>query len=174
MTRRAGLTRRQLLAATAAAAVAVPAGRAAPPAPTAAAAAPVGERLLGRGPWGTLRSLAQTMLPAGAEMPGAEKSGVCEYIERALEGPYSRYLGVYRRLLAELDSIARAGGDGSFDSLPVERAREVVRKLEASLPQDFALLRQHVLEGFLSDPVHGGNRDRLGWQAVGLVHKHKD
>jgi gluconate 2-dehydrogenase gamma chain len=32
----------------------------------------------------------------------------------------------------------------------------------------FTLLLQHVIAGFFADPVHGGNRDMVGWQLIGF------
>ena len=32
----------------------------------------------------------------------------------------------------------------------------------------FSLLWQNTQEGFFADPVHGGNRDKVGWKLVGF------
>jgi gluconate 2-dehydrogenase gamma chain len=32
----------------------------------------------------------------------------------------------------------------------------------------FNLLRSHVIAGFFADPVHGGNRDMVGWKLIGF------
>jgi gluconate 2-dehydrogenase gamma chain len=32
----------------------------------------------------------------------------------------------------------------------------------------FPLLVTHTRQGFLSDPIYGGNRDRIGWQVIGF------
>lgn len=32
----------------------------------------------------------------------------------------------------------------------------------------FGLLRAHVVAGFFADPVHGGNRDMIGWKLIGF------
>lgn len=32
----------------------------------------------------------------------------------------------------------------------------------------FSLLREYVMAGFFADPVHGGNRDMIGWKLVGF------
>ena len=31
----------------------------------------------------------------------------------------------------------------------------------------FSMLRTHVLAGFFADPIHGGNRDMVGWRMIG-------
>ena len=43
------------------------------------------------------------------------------------------------------------------------------KKLEAiERTRFFALLRQNVLEGMFSDPLHGGNANLIGWQLIGF------
>lgn len=32
----------------------------------------------------------------------------------------------------------------------------------------FAIVRGHTIAGFLSDPIHGGNRDMVGWKLIGF------
>jgi len=32
----------------------------------------------------------------------------------------------------------------------------------------FNLLRSHTMAGFFADPVHGGNRDMVGWKLIGF------
>src|SRR5438105_631492 len=32
----------------------------------------------------------------------------------------------------------------------------------------FNLLRSHAIAGFFADPVHGGNRDMVGWKLIGF------
>ena len=32
----------------------------------------------------------------------------------------------------------------------------------------FSLLRQNTVEGMFSDPMHGGNKDMIGWQLIGF------
>jgi gluconate 2-dehydrogenase gamma chain len=52
-------------------------------------------------------------------------------------------------LLAELD---QRHGDGERDDLG----------------SFFAVVREHVVQGFFCDPAYGGNRDGAGWRAVGF------
>jgi gluconate 2-dehydrogenase gamma chain len=50
-------------------------------------------------------------------------------------------------------------------SLTRERTQAAV--LEDDLPF-FALLALHTRQAFYSDPVYGGNRDQVGWRAIGF------
>ena len=40
--------------------------------------------------------------------------------------------------------------------------------LNADVPQFFALLRTHTIEGMFCDPMHGGNANFVGWKLVGF------
>src|SRR6185369_16692392 len=122
----------------------------------------------------------ERIFPSDASGPGATEAGVVIYIDRQLAGPYGR--DKYRYTKGPwVESVAEHGNQGK--ATPREIYREGIRLLEdfAALPataQDaklraieksafFQLLRRHTLEGLLSDPLHGGNRDMIGWQLIG-------
>lgn len=88
---------------------------------------------------------------------------------------------IYRRGLARLDALARdrygtgfADCTGDEQDTLLEALEDAedddVTELFEDLPSDafFDLVRGHVVEGFLSDPVYGGNRGLVGWQLVGF------
>ncbi len=109
--------------------------------------------------------------------PGAREAGVIEYIARALAG---RYHAGLRPLFSEgvrrLNRMARAGWRRPFVDLePEEQDRillhfEVGRANEAAFDgsEFFHRLLELTLEGFLGDPVHGGNAGEVGWRSLGL------
>lgn len=53
-----------------------------------------------------------------------------------------------------------------FHALPVETQDGKLKEIERS--RFFQLLRQHVIEGMFSDPMHGGNAGLIGWQLIGF------
>src|SRR2546428_13548300 len=63
-----------------------------------------------------------------------------------------------------------------FDKLAAREQDELLRGLEEgkvaleAVPARFFfnLLLDNTLEGFFSDPIYGGNRDKLGWKLVGF------
>lgn len=108
--------------------------------------------------------------------PGARAAGAVTYIEGALAGAYAHDRRRYRTGLARLDAAARRRFGRRFVAAPGEEQDALLRALEAGeLPGMpgargaalFAMLRRHVIEGVLSDPIYGGNRDFAGWRAVG-------
>lgn len=71
----------------------------------------------------------------------------------------------YRDGLGELDRLSDERFDANFVQLTAAQQDEVL----AATSQAFRdMLTEHTIEGLLSDPVYGGNRDRVGWQLVGF------
>lgn len=59
------------------------------------------------------------------------------------------------------DTLLEAVEDGEDD--------DVTEIFDELSPSDFfELLRTHTLQGFLADPLYGGNRDMVGWKHVGF------
>jgi hypothetical protein len=121
---------------------------------------------------GTLRAVVERILP-GSEGPGAAATDAAAGVERALLHPFFRGLlpGI-EKLLDRLQSDARRLHGQEFCSCAPEGQDELLRGIERD-PNPWArfLFRSLIglsLEGHLGDPVHGGNRDFLGWEALGL------
>lgn len=132
----------------------------------------------------TVAAACERILPRDESGPGAADAGVAIYIDRQLAGPYGRdrhrytqppfapsfpehgYQGkenpreIYRSGIAQLNNGPRA-----FTALTPAGQDEKLRSLEKTL--FFQLLRTHTIEGFLCDPLHGGNAGLIGWQLVG-------
>ena len=122
----------------------------------------------------------ERIFPSDESGPGSTEAGVVIYIDRQLAGPYGR--DKYRYTKGPwVDSVPEHGYQGK--ATPREIYREGIRLLEGfpGLPaaeQDarlraiektpfFQMLRRHTLEGMFSDPLHGGNREMIGWQLIG-------
>jgi len=72
----------------------------------------------------------------------------------------------YRNGLAALDQLSRSTCGAGFVQLTPAQQSNLLQK---SSDQDFVtLLTYHTIEGLLSVPEYGGNRNRLGWQLVGF------
>jgi gluconate 2-dehydrogenase gamma chain len=81
------------------------------------------------------------------------------------------------RVLADMES----GVPKTFDGTSIQAATtelagggtEALQRMAPGAPgigasAFFQLLRSHVLAGFFADPVHGGNRDMVGWKLIGF------
>jgi len=83
---------------------------------------------------------------------------------------------IYRIGIHEINLYCRAQFEKPFDQLPSVRQDEVLKALEAGqvdLPSlssklFFDLLWRNTEEGFFSDPLYGGNRNKVGWKLIGF------
>ncbi len=98
-------------------------------------------------------------LPDG-KGPGAKEAGVLYYIDRQLAGPLGRFaprykagLGAFRQLL----------------ELTFEAQTAALEQLKGEQAAFFALVVDHVMQGFYGDPAHGGNLDEASWKMIGIA-----
>lgn len=84
---------------------------------------------------------------------------------------------LYRKSIAGLNKYCRNRFDGKeYAELPAEQQDQILHdmdedkiKLENFPAQAFvSLLWQNTQEGFLSDPMYGGNHDFAGWKLIGF------
>jgi len=119
----------------------------------------------------TLIAVVGRIVPADADDGGAVGAGAHVYIDRALGHHLAKFRAAYA---AGLAALRRQG----FADLPSARQDEVLGGFEAGsgnlggMASDaakgfFALVCRHTIEGLLSDPQYGGNRDEAGWKLIG-------
>jgi hypothetical protein len=125
----------------------------------------------------TLEALLERLFPADELGPGAIEIGVPNYLRLALAGPYAELAPVYHSALAGIDAAARREFGRPFVALSVNDQDSLVDRLEREQIEElqqsettgfFDLVWQHLREGLFSDPIHGGNRDMLGWRLIGF------
>jgi gluconate 2-dehydrogenase gamma chain len=89
----------------------------------------------------------------------------------------------YRKALAALDGACRnKHGGKSFADLSDEQKDEVITGLEnGSFKLDgfdgqsfFTLILTDTRNGFLADPIYGGNKDMAAWKMIGFPGTHYD
>ena len=89
----------------------------------------------------------------------------------------------YRKALAALDAACRAKfADRAFQDLSADQKDEVIKGLEdGSLKLDgvdaqefFKLILKDTQNGFLADPIYGGNKDMASWKMIGFPGAHYD
>ena len=83
----------------------------------------------------------------------------------------------YRQGLAALDAWTQKTFNKDFVALSGDQQDELLRRMEANqldlgpeveTKAFFELLLQNVREGFLSDPIYGGNKDMASWKMIGF------
>ena len=84
---------------------------------------------------------------------------------------------VYRAGIAAADAYCRQTfGDKAFAQLVAVQQDQVLKELEAgavrfdsvSAQTFFGFLLQNTKEGYLSDPIHGGNKNAGAWKMIGF------
>jgi len=87
---------------------------------------------------------------------------------------------MFRLGLAKLDDAARAAHGTTFADLAPKQQNALLAEAEqgkldfGTLPSAafFSALLDATMEGFFSDPIYGGNRDKIGWKLVGFPGVH--
>jgi gluconate 2-dehydrogenase gamma chain len=130
-------------------------------------------KVFGAREWRTIEAITSRILPSD-DGPGAREAGVVAFIDGQLAVPpvaplapaivaLAKAIDVYAekargRPYAELDAALQDAivGDLRRAALPI------------SLPQRelYEAIHTLTLEGFLSDPNHGGNADQVGWKYI--------
>ncbi len=117
----------------------------------------------------TLGAFADLILPAD-DLPGAVDAGVVHFMDGALGQLFPEMLETIRPGVEELDRRALAidPDSGGFAGLAGDRQTEVIGAMEDTA--FFFVARMLTVMGMFSDPVHGGNRDHVGWALLGMEH----
>lgn len=149
------------------------------------------------------------LIPADELGMGATEAGCVTFLDHQLAGPFGSAakdykLGpvvegtpqqgpqsiatpaeIYRKGLAELNTVTRKKFDKAFSDLSEDQKVAFLEGMEAGTIQFetvkakdfFTLLLQNVREGYLADPMYGGNRDMVGWKLIGFpgaVYDYRD
>lgn len=110
---------------------------------------------------------AASLYREGPFMPGTPEQGPQDKAT-----PAERY----RSGLAALDAALRKRSDKAFTELTAAQQDTTLEQMEAGkldlgtvdTKALFELILQNTREGYLSDPMYGGNRDMVGWKLVGF------
>ena len=117
-----------------------------------------------------IESVVAQIIPTD-ETPGAREAGTAYFIDRALMTFDRDEQPRYRQGLQELQAKTRElfPNANKFSELTSPQQIDLLTAIEET--PFFALVRQHTITGFLADPVHGGNRDEIGWKLIGFDDK---
>jgi gluconate 2-dehydrogenase gamma chain len=117
----------------------------------------------------TLAAVVSRLIPTDDLGPGAAEAGVADFIAHELQGPLLALAPVYDEGLDAIDARARARFGHDFAALTAADRDAALRETEALDRPFFDVVLNHCIDGFLSDPIHGGNRDLVGWRLVGYA-----
>ena len=165
MSRRGGVSRREILKRAGVAGTAILAlpdlGRVLP----GTAAVVSQTRTLTAGAFATLHAVCARLIPTDENGPGATEAHAAEYIVRALSGPLAAARSDYKLGLAAIDRAAQQTFGAVFAKLAPPQQDAVLRELQET--PFFNLVRGHTLQGTFCDPIYGGNANFVGWDLIG-------
>ena len=126
-----------------------------------------------------LDAAACRILPSDGSA-GAREAKVGRFIERQLSAGLAPLRPAFDQLARLLDIWSLKSFGEPFAALAPEAQDEVLAQLAhgripaRGVPQQalFRALHTLTLEGFLSDPVHGGNDGEAGWRSIGFPEPH--
>jgi gluconate 2-dehydrogenase gamma chain len=117
-----------------------------------------------------VEAVAAQIIPTD-DTPGAREAGTIYFIDHALmtfdRAEQQRYTQGLKDLQAKTREMFPTAA--TFSTLAAPQQIEVLKAIERT--DFFGLVRQHTIVGFLADPIHGGNRDRIGWKLIGFDGK---
>jgi gluconate 2-dehydrogenase gamma chain len=124
-------------------------------------------------------ALSEQIIPADAEFGGATDAGVIFYIDRQLVGPLKEYAESYRNNLKILQAYCKTEFGKQFQDLSTEEQINTMKMMERNKidtdvwknPSNFfRLILSHTMQGFYGSPIHGGNKDYMSFNMLGLEY----
>jgi gluconate 2-dehydrogenase gamma chain len=127
-----------------------------------------------------IEAAVDRILPS-REGTGAREAKVMRFIERQLASDFALLLPAMKQGALLIDRVAEAKHKKPFADLdPASQDRILGLLARGELPitgfpqkEWFSVLLTLTLEGFLSDPIHGGNADQIGWRSIGFAEPHR-
>jgi gluconate 2-dehydrogenase gamma chain len=125
-----------------------------------------------------LETIADHLIPADDNGPGAVAAGAVSYIDRALGGALSGSRDAYRSGLAAFERYCRSSRGAAFGDLShVDQVSALIdvetgaatgagTGFAGSSGSFFGMVRSHVLQGTFGDPYYGGNQNFVGWDLI--------
>lgn len=109
-----------------------------------------------------MAALCEQIIPSN-DGPGAKEAGAVFFIDYALDETEPELRPLFRNGLMLL---AEAAAPAKFGELPGTEKVALLKKIEST--EFFQQAREYTIIGFLGDPKHHGNRDKVGWKYIGF------
>lgn len=120
-----------------------------------------------RDPWLTIAEVQQHLLPADKQSPGAEQIGALRFLQTMLQAQNDpQETEFIHQGVGWLNQLANKQYQADFKLLEPAQREKLLRQVETSDAgaRWLSSLMTYLVEALLSDPVYGGNKNRIGWQ----------
>jgi gluconate 2-dehydrogenase gamma chain len=126
--------------------------------------------------WAMVAAITERILPSD-DGPGAKEANVVRFIDRQLATSALKPLGeAMKQFVASVQDWEKRHGTPfcRLDAAAQDQALTALAAGKLDLDFDsqaelFEFLHSLTLEGFLSDPAYGGNRDGVGWAYIAFA-----
>jgi gluconate 2-dehydrogenase gamma chain len=115
-----------------------------------------------------IAAVCEQIIPTD-DTPGAREAGAVFFIDYALAKYEAENRQAYVDGLRQLADAAAKRGAPRFSALSSEQQIQALTDLQKG--EFFALVRRHTILGFVGDPIHKGNRGRVGWKHLGFDYQ---
>jgi len=118
-----------------------------------------------------VEALCDQVIPAD-DSPGAKQAGVLYYIDRQLAGPLQRFQPAYHEGLSRLRDACHDRTGRDFPDLPFPEQTKFLEDMETGheerLISFWRMVIDHTMQGFYGSPAHGGNKNEVSWDMLGI------
>lgn len=123
-------------------------------------------------------ALADQLIPPD-EWPGGKDSGVTNFIDIQLIGPYARFQETYRKGLKAIDDACNLLYKSQFEKLLPEQKMTFLENMEAGKIKTpgfengfdkvfFEMVLDHAMQGYYGSSRHGGNKNNMSYRMLQL------
>jgi gluconate 2-dehydrogenase gamma chain len=123
-------------------------------------------------------AIAEQIIPSD-EWPGGRESGVTNFIDIQLTGPYQRFRSAYRKGIAAIQESCNSLYKKKFEELAWKEQTAFLETMESGQMKGdkwsagfdktfFELVRDHSMQAYYGSPIHGGNRNKISYKMIGL------
>jgi gluconate 2-dehydrogenase gamma chain len=117
-----------------------------------------------------LEAIAARIMPSD-DTPGAREAGVIYFMDKVLGNEREEVLPALRKGLSDLQGITSTRyGHPALHTLPDGMLDSLLRDIEGT--PFFDTVRYLTIAGMFTAPIHGGNRDQIGWELIGFNDQH--
>ena len=124
-------------------------------------------------------ALCDQIIPRDEHGGGATEAGVIHYIDKQLVAVFDYDQVVYQNGISAIQATSLHLYGHRFENLDDNSQFEFLQKMESgALPEEywegvgqnrfFNLLISHTMQGFYGSPRHGGNKNYMSYQMMGL------
>jgi gluconate 2-dehydrogenase gamma chain len=123
-------------------------------------------------------ALADQIIPPD-EWPGGRESGVTNFIDKQLVGPYVRFQSKYRKGFVAIQKTCETRYQKKFEDLTWDEQTIFLESMEAGIMKEpawkggfdkefFSMIRDHSMQAYYGSPRHGGNKNSMSYKMLKL------